>query len=160
MIYPGIARAGHRPRRMARVSPERLIACCLILQPQIEWQKKGPDVRRPLLSPRDPWAPPWIVHRRGVKREGAFYLCTLRLIPVFPFFVFNLVMGITRIPLRTFFWVSQIGMLPATLVYVNAGRELGKIDSLSGLLSPSLIFSFILLGLFPVTVKTLMPCYR
>ncbi|MGW8320735.1 MAG: TVP38/TMEM64 family protein [Thermodesulfobacteriota bacterium] len=97
---------------------------------------------------------------RGVEREGAFYLFTLRLIPVFPFFVINLVMGLTRMPLRTFFWVSQVGMLPGTLVYVNAGRELGKIDSLSGILSPSLIFSFVLLGLFPITVKKLMAYYR
>jgi len=97
---------------------------------------------------------------RGIRREGAFYLFTLRLIPVFPFFVINLLLGLTRMPLRTFFWVSQIGMLPGTLVYVNAGREIGRIDSLAGILSPGLIASFVVLGLFPITVKKLMQAYR
>ncbi len=96
----------------------------------------------------------------GIEREGPFYLFTLRLIPVFPFFVINLVMGLTRMPLATFYWVSQIGMLAGTLVYVNAGKELGKIDSLAGILSPGLLFSFALLGLFPITVKKLMAFYR
>ncbi|WP_027967137.1 FAD-dependent oxidoreductase [Halomonas halocynthiae] len=85
----------------------------------------------------------------GIEREGAFYLFTLRLIPVFPFFVINLVMGLTRMRLTTFYWVSQLGMLPATVVYVNAGRELGSLESLGGILSPGLIGSFVLLGLFP-----------
>ncbi|MGO2133440.1 MAG: FAD-dependent oxidoreductase [Halomonas sp.] len=85
----------------------------------------------------------------GIEREGAFYLFTLRLIPIFPFFVINLVMGLTRMRLTTFYWVSQLGMLPATAVYVNAGRELGSLESLSGILSPGLIGSFVLLGLFP-----------
>lgn len=85
----------------------------------------------------------------GIEREGAFYLFTLRLIPVFPFFVINLVMGLTRVRLFTFYWVSQLGMLPGTAVYVNAGRELGSLESLSGVLSPSLIGAFVLLGLFP-----------
>ncbi len=96
----------------------------------------------------------------GVEREGAFYLFTLRLIPVFPFWLINLVFGLTKLPLKTFYWVSQIGMLPGTLVFVNAGRELAKIDSLSGILSPGLIFSFVLLGLFPITVKKLIAFYR
>ena len=96
----------------------------------------------------------------GMKREGAFYLFTLRLVPIFPFFVINLLMGLTTIPLRTFYWVSQAGMLPGTIVYVNAGRELGKIDSLSGILSPSLLVSFAILGLFPITTKKLLAYYR
>jgi len=96
----------------------------------------------------------------GVEKEGAFYLFSLRLIPVFPFFVINLLMGLTTMPLKTYFWVSQIGMLPATIVYVNAGKELAKIDSLSGIVSPSLIASFVVLGLFPITVKKLMERYR
>ena len=85
----------------------------------------------------------------GIRREGAFYLFTLRLIPLFPFFVINLVMGLTRMRLWTFYWVSQLGMLPGTAVFVNAGRELGNLESLSGILSPGLIGSFVLIGLFP-----------
>ena len=96
----------------------------------------------------------------GVEREGAFYLFTLRLIPVFPFWLINLVFGLTKMPLETFYWVSQIGMLPGTLVFVNAGRALAKIDSLSGILSPGLIISFVLLGLFPLTAKKLIALYR
>lgn len=89
----------------------------------------------------------------GVEKEGAFYLFTLRLVPVFPFFLINLLMGLTRMKAITFFWVSQLGMLAGTVVYVNAGTELGKIDSLSGILSPGLIFSFVLLGIFPLIAK-------
>ena len=96
----------------------------------------------------------------GVEREGAFYLFTLRLIPVFPFWLINLVFGLTRMPLKNFYWVSQIGMLPGTLVFVNAGRELAKIDSLSGILSTGLIISFVLLGIFPITAKKLIAFYR
>ncbi len=92
----------------------------------------------------------------GIAEEGAFYLLSLRLIPVFPFFVINLVMGLTRMPLFTFYWVSQLGMLAGTAVFVNAGKELAKIDSLSGILSPSLIGSFVILGLFPLIVKKLV----
>jgi uncharacterized membrane protein YdjX (TVP38/TMEM64 family) len=97
---------------------------------------------------------------RGIETEGSFYLFTLRLIPVFPFFVINLVMGLTKMPLVTFYWVSQVGMLAGTIVYVNAGKELAKIDSLSGIMSPSLIISFVILGIFPLTVKKLMGWYR
>lgn len=96
----------------------------------------------------------------GIEQEGAFYLFSLRLIPVFPFFIINLLMGLTAMPVRTYFWVSQLGMLPATIVYVNAGNELAKINSLAGILSPSLIASFAVLGLFPLTVKKLMGRYR
>jgi pyruvate/2-oxoglutarate dehydrogenase complex dihydrolipoamide dehydrogenase (E3) component/uncharacterized membrane protein YdjX (TVP38/TMEM64 family) len=86
----------------------------------------------------------------GIKEEGAIYLFGLRLVPLFPFFVINLVMGLTPIRVVTFFVVSQIGMLPGTLVYVNAGTQLANIDSLSGILSPGLLFSFVLLGIFPL----------
>ncbi len=96
----------------------------------------------------------------GIEKEGAFYLFSLRLIPVFPFFIINLLMGLTTMPVATFFWVSQLGMLPATAVYVNAGSELAKIDSLGTILSPGLIGSFVLLGLFPIAVKKLMERYR
>lgn len=97
---------------------------------------------------------------QGIENEGAFYLFTMRLIPALPFFVINLAMGLTKMPLRTFYWVSQLGMLAGTMVYVNAGKELAKIDSLSGILSPSLIISFVILGLFPLTIKKLMGWYR
>ena len=97
---------------------------------------------------------------RGVEREGAFYLFTLRLVPIFPYFVINLVMGLTKMPLWTFYWVSQVGMLAGTAVFVNAGKELGRITSLSGILSPGLIISFVILGLFPLTVKKLLAWYR
>ncbi|MBS3955898.1 MAG: FAD-dependent oxidoreductase [Methylomicrobium sp.] len=85
----------------------------------------------------------------GINRDGALYLFTLRLVPVFPFFLINLAMGLTPIKTRTFYWVSQVGMLSGTVVYVNAGTQLAKIDSLSGILSPALLGSFALLGLFP-----------
>lgn len=97
---------------------------------------------------------------KGIESEGAFYLFTLRLIPIFPFFVINLVMGLTKLPLLTFYWVSQLGMLPGTMVYANAGKELAKVDSVSGILSPGLIFSFVLLGLFPITVKKILAFYK
>ena len=89
----------------------------------------------------------------GLEKTGAFYLFTLRLIPVFPFFVINLLMGLTRIKTRTFFWVSQLGMLPATVVFVNAGTQISRIDSTAGLLSPTLIASFVALALFPWVAK-------
>ncbi len=97
---------------------------------------------------------------RGMQAEGPFYLFSLRLIPIFPFFVINLLMGLTALPLRTYFWVSQLGMLPATIVYVNAGKELAGIDSLAGIASPTLIASFVILGLFPIGVKKLLQWYR
>ncbi|WP_240923952.1 FAD-dependent oxidoreductase [Mariprofundus ferrooxydans] len=89
----------------------------------------------------------------GIKRDGAFYLFTLRLIPAFPFFLINLLMGLTAIRAVTFYWVSQLGMLAGTIVYVNAGTQLAQLDSLSGILSPALLFSFALLGLFPLLAK-------
>jgi uncharacterized membrane protein YdjX (TVP38/TMEM64 family) len=96
----------------------------------------------------------------GIEKEGAFYLFSLRLVPIFPFFVINLLMGLTRMRLFTFFWVSQLGMLAGTLVYVNAGKELAKIDSLSGILSPGVLISFAVLGLFPITVKKMLALYK
>jgi uncharacterized membrane protein YdjX (TVP38/TMEM64 family) len=96
----------------------------------------------------------------GIEKEGAFYLFTLRLIPIFPFWMINLVMGLTKMPLSRFYWVSQIGMLPGTMVYVNAGKELAKIESIKGIFSPSLIISFALLGIFPIAVKKLVALYR
>ncbi len=97
---------------------------------------------------------------KGIDEEGPFYLFTLRLIPLFPFWLINLVMGLTKMPLKTYYWVSQIGMLPGTMVFVNAGKELGKIESLSGILSPRLILSFALLGLFPIASKKLVALYK
>jgi hypothetical protein len=91
-----------------------------------------------------------------VAKDGAFYLFTLRLVPVFPFFVINLLMALTPIRARTFYWVSQIGMLAGTLVYVNAGTQLAQIDSLQGILSPGLLVSFALLGIFPLVAKKLV----
>ena len=89
----------------------------------------------------------------GVERDGGFYLFTMRLVPAFPFFVINLVMGLTPMRTLTFAWVSQVGMLPGTVVYVNAGTQLGRIESLQGILSPTLIGSFVLLGVFPLLAK-------
>ena len=92
---------------------------------------------------------------QGVKKDGAYYLFGLRLIPVFPFFVINLVMGLTRMRPGVFYLVSQIGMFPATLVYVNAGAQIGAIEglSVSGILTPELVIGFALLGLFPLIAK-------
>jgi uncharacterized membrane protein YdjX (TVP38/TMEM64 family) len=89
----------------------------------------------------------------GVRRDGVFYLISLRLIPVFPFFIINLVMGLTPMPARTFYWASQVGMLPLTLVFVNAGTELAKIENLKDILSPTLLASLVLIGLFPVVAR-------
>ena len=89
----------------------------------------------------------------GFERDGAFYLFTLRLVPAFPFFVINLVMGLTPMRTLTFALVSQVGMLPGTVVYVNAGTQLARIESLQGILSPTLIGSFVLLGVFPLVAK-------
>lgn len=96
----------------------------------------------------------------GIEEEGAFYLFTLRLIPVFPFFIINLVMGLTSMPIIVFAFVSQLGMLPATIVFVNAGKELSKIDSISNVFSPGLIFSFCLIGLLPLIAKKALGRFR
>ena len=96
----------------------------------------------------------------GVARDGAFYLFTLRLVPLFPFFLINLLMGITPIRAGTFYWVSQVGMLAGTIVYVNAGTRLAAIDSPAGILSPALLLSFALLGLFPLIAKRIVAVVR
>ncbi len=92
----------------------------------------------------------------GVEREGPFYLFTLRLVPLFPFFVINLVMGLTPMRTLAYYWVSQIGMLPGTAVYVNAGTQLGQIESAAGILSPGILVSFVLLGIFPLIAKRII----
>jgi dihydrolipoamide dehydrogenase len=89
----------------------------------------------------------------GMERDGAFYLFALRLVPIFPFFIINLLMGLTTIRARTFYWVSQVGMLLGTAVYVNVGTQLAQVESLSGVLSPTLLVSFALLGIFPLIAK-------
>lgn len=89
----------------------------------------------------------------GITTDGPFYLFGLRLVPLFPFFVINLVMGLTPIPTLTYAWVSQVGMLAGTLVYVNAGTQLSQLKSLSGIISPGLLGSFVLLGLFPLIAR-------
>lgn len=89
----------------------------------------------------------------GVEKDGAFYLFTLRLVPIFPFFLINILMGLTTLRAVTFYWVSQVGMLAGTLVYVNAGTQLAQLDSLGGILSPAILFSFALLGIFPLVTK-------
>ncbi|MBE0440153.1 MAG: FAD-dependent oxidoreductase [Gammaproteobacteria bacterium] len=89
----------------------------------------------------------------GIEKEGGFYLFTLRLVPIFPFFIINLVMGLTPIKIWTFYWVSQVGMLVGTLVYVNAGTQIAQIDSLAGIMSFNLLASFALLGIFPLIAK-------
>jgi uncharacterized membrane protein YdjX (TVP38/TMEM64 family) len=97
---------------------------------------------------------------KGVDEEGAFYLFTMRLIPAIPFFVINLVMGLTPMRLRTFFWVSQLGMLPGTAVFVNAGTQLGQITALGDILSWRLLLSFALLGMFPLAAKRIIQAWR
>ncbi|WP_444919671.1 TVP38/TMEM64 family protein [Microbulbifer sp. CnH-101-G] len=93
------------------------------------------------------------VVNNGVDREGAFYLFALRLVPIFPFFLINLLMGLTHLRVWTFYWVSQLGMLAGTIVYVNAGTQLARIENLGDIASPQLLLSFALLGIFPLLAK-------
>ena len=88
--------------------------------------------------------------------EGIFYIFALRLVPVFPFFVVNIVTSLLPIKLSTFFWVSMLGMFPATLIYVNAGNELSKINSFSDILSFQVLISFSLIGILPLSIKFLL----
>ena len=111
----------------------------------------GRGIRRP---------PPTGAINRGIERDGGFYLVTLRLVPVFPFFAVNLLMGLTPITTRTFYVASQIGMFLGTVVYVNAGTQLAGIDSLVGILSPGLIGSFVLLGVFPLIAKKIVAAVK
>ena len=101
----------------------------------------------------------WVQHRfagqmrtvnDGVARDGAFYLFALRLMPLFPFFVVNLLAGVTRLGVWRYWWVSQLGMLPGAIVYLNAGHQLGQITSLHEILSPGVVFAFTILGLLPL----------
>ena len=96
----------------------------------------------------------------GIEKDGVIYLFTLRLIPAVPFFVINLVMGLTPMKTLSFFLVSQIGMLAGTIVFVNAGTQLAQIESLSSILSPGIIFSFVLLGIFPLLAKKLVSFFK
>ncbi|EHP3507770.1 TVP38/TMEM64 family protein [Vibrio cholerae] len=97
---------------------------------------------------------------QGIERDGAFYLLSLRLIPIFPFFLINLVMGLTPISTWRYYWVSQIGMLPGTAVYLNAGTQLAEISSLGEIVSLPVLASFVLLGVFPIVVKWLMSKFQ
>ncbi len=97
---------------------------------------------------------------KGIEEEGVFYLFTLRLIPVVPFFAVNLLMGLTTLKTLAFALVSQVGMLPGTAVFVNAGNQLAQIDSLKDILSPSLLAAFALLGIFPIVAKKLIELYK
>ena len=97
---------------------------------------------------------------RGIEKDGAFYLFAMRLVPAFPFFAINLAMSVTPLSAWTFYWVSQLGMLAGTAVFVNAGVQLGQLDSLSGILSPTLIGSFVLLGVFPLIAKKAIDAYK
>ncbi|MDA9555992.1 TVP38/TMEM64 family protein [Vibrio sp.] len=97
---------------------------------------------------------------QGVEKDGAFYLFSLRLIPAFPFFLINLLMGLTPLSTMKFYLVSQVGMLAGTAVFVNAGTQLAQIDTLSGILSPGVLVSFVLLGIFPIVVKWIMARVR
>lgn len=92
----------------------------------------------------------------GLERDGPLYLFSLRLVPAVPFFVINLAMGLTRLPAWTFYWVSQVGMLAGTIVYVNAGAQVSRLDSVAGLLSPQLIGAFVLLAIFPWVARGIM----
>ena len=96
----------------------------------------------------------------GIEKEGAFYLFTLRLVPIFPFFLINLLLGLTKMRATTFFWVSQLGMLPGTFVYVNAGTQIAQLKSLGGILSPGLIGAFVLLGVFPLIAKKIVDLFK
>ena len=107
----------------------------------------------------------WVQHKfgdylaplnRGMKKDGNFYLFSIRLVPVLPFFVVNLLMGLTRIPALSFYLISQVGMLPSTAVFVNAGSELAQITSVTGLISLPLLASFVLLATFPFLAKIIL----
>lgn len=95
----------------------------------------------------------------GMAHDGAGYLFALRLMPLFPFFLVNLLMGLTRIGVCSYWWVSQVAMLPATVVFLNAGRELGKVSSLRDILSPGMLIAFTLLGLLPLATRRLFSRY-
>ncbi|MCI5222251.1 MAG: TVP38/TMEM64 family protein [Candidatus Electrothrix sp. AR4] len=93
---------------------------------------------------------------KGIEQDGAFYLFTLRLVPIFPFFIINMVMGLTPIRTAVYYFTSQIGMLPGTFVYINAGTQLGRIESAAGIVSPGMLISFSFLGVFPLISKKII----
>jgi uncharacterized membrane protein YdjX (TVP38/TMEM64 family) len=95
---------------------------------------------------------------RGLERGGRAYLLSLRLVPAVPFVLINTLFGVTDFPVRSFYWISQVGMLPATLVYVNAGTQLGRIHSLSGILSPAVLVSLLLLTALPLAARAVSAC--
>ena len=96
----------------------------------------------------------------GVEKEGKFYLFSLRLVPIFPFFIINVVMGLTKLDLKSFYWVSQLGMFLGTIIYVNAGSSLANINDLKDILSFNIIISFVLIGVFPILAKKIVEYYR
>jgi uncharacterized membrane protein YdjX (TVP38/TMEM64 family) len=96
----------------------------------------------------------------GILRDGPYYLFSLRLIPLFPYFVINLVMGLTHMPVRTFAWVSQLGLLPITLVLTNAGEQIALVKSFGDVMSPALMGSLIMVGLFPLITKKVLSVFR
>ena len=107
------------------------------------------------------FAKPLAGFNKALEREGAFYLFTIRLIPAVPFFLVNVVMGLTRMRVWTFWWVSQVGMLAGTCVFVYVGAQLPSLQQLAengvgSVLSPQLIVAFVLLGIFPIAVKKIM----
>lgn len=107
----------------------------------------------------------WVSHRftrqmatvnHGMARDGVFYLFALRLMPLFPFVVVNLLAGLTSVSVRRYWWVSQVGMLPATVVYLNAGQQLSQLTSMRDILSPAMLAAFALLGLLPLASRWLV----
>lgn len=94
--------------------------------------------------------------RRGIERDGAWYLLTIRLIPVFPYFLVNLAMGVTRIPVRTFIWATWLGMLPTTFVFVNAGTAAATIESPGDVFSPDVLLALSMLGLIPLLLRLIV----
>jgi len=93
---------------------------------------------------------------RGIENDGAFYLFSLRLVPLFPFWLVNLAMGLTPIRTWTYFWVSLAGMLPGTLLYINVGKQLSELQDLSGLISPAFLVSLAVLGLAPLLFRMVL----
>lgn len=101
-----------------------------------------------------------LVINKGIKKKGLFYLFALRLVPVLPFFILNPVMGLTNMRTIVFYFVTQLGMLPATIVFVNAGLQLAKINSVSNILSFDLILAFAVLGVFPLAAKLFLEYFE
>jgi uncharacterized membrane protein YdjX (TVP38/TMEM64 family) len=97
---------------------------------------------------------------RGVEADGAYYLFTMRLVPAFPYFLINLAMGLTRMRLLTFMWVTLLGMLPATFVFVNAGQELGRINKPGDVFTPKVVLSLLLLALTPLLLRLLLRLFK